>query len=271
MAIESNEVNVDIESCISNDFKSDLKFDLLVTEIFDCALLGEDAIRSILDAKKRLLTPNPHIIPKRGRLYCQAMYSYQTGRKSFKHFDENFSIGAYFTSRKKPERENRREPYEGERLSDLRNYEIESVTEKQLLMKCDFSSNEQMEKIIHFPEMETVIFNTNYTVNILVLTFELDLTDEIQIDNTIGTKGCWEQAVYPLTREICGDFCATFRLECDAPILVKVTNDEKHPVCEFFTSEKRIYLFNESERIAEIEKLFEKNKYILFYSNLQNC
>ena len=58
---------------MSTDLKIENKFDILVTEIFDCGLLGEDAVRSILDAKKRLLSKNAEIIPAKATIYCQGI------------------------------------------------------------------------------------------------------------------------------------------------------------------------------------------------------
>ena len=59
---------------MSTDLKTGNKFDILVTEIFDCGLLGEDAVRSILDAKKRLLKKDAEIIPAKACIYCQGTF-----------------------------------------------------------------------------------------------------------------------------------------------------------------------------------------------------
>lgn len=54
----------------SDEIALDPRADLLVTEIFDCALLGEGCIPSIADARRRLLTPAAEIIPRRGGIWC---------------------------------------------------------------------------------------------------------------------------------------------------------------------------------------------------------
>ena len=71
--INSVAANVDLFPQMSTDLKIENKFDILVTEIFDCGLLGEDAVRSILDAKKRLLSKNAEIIPAKATIYCQGI------------------------------------------------------------------------------------------------------------------------------------------------------------------------------------------------------
>ena len=66
--------NVDVFPQMSTDLRTENKFDILVTEIFDCGLLGEDAVRSILDAKKRLLKKDAEIIPAKACIYCQGTF-----------------------------------------------------------------------------------------------------------------------------------------------------------------------------------------------------
>jgi hypothetical protein len=50
----ANEVELTVQSKISTSLPSTKTIhDILVTEIFDCGLLGEGAVDTILDAKKR--------------------------------------------------------------------------------------------------------------------------------------------------------------------------------------------------------------------------
>ena len=44
--------------------------DILVTEIFDCCLLGEGCVPSIVDARRRLLRPGATIVPRAASLWC---------------------------------------------------------------------------------------------------------------------------------------------------------------------------------------------------------
>ncbi len=48
---------------------------VLVTEIFDCALLGEHALPALEHARRELLTPNARLVPGRGRLLGQLVES----------------------------------------------------------------------------------------------------------------------------------------------------------------------------------------------------
>lgn len=270
LIIDANEVNVDLHSCLSTDLNAIMKYNVLITEIFDCALLGEDAIRSILDAKKRLLTSNGETIPKRARIYCQAMYSEQMMNKSYKHFSDTCTVGSFYTTRRKPNRGNGDEPYEGDRVADLRDIDLSTLTQKSLLMECDFTSIAQMERIVNFPETKTIKLQSDCVVNMLVITFELELTDSIIINNNIGTAGCWEQAIYPLRRELSGEIEATFKLECDSPVLLSVQHECDMKIQEptIFVSERLVYLFNEAEREFQVTALFKLNDCVIFYTLL---
>ena len=100
------------------------------------------------------------------------------------------------------------------------------------------------------------------------MTFEIELSDEIIINNEVGNSGCWEQAVYPLRGDMLGDVAATFRLECDAPVLVSVEGEQSFPLPTTFCSERLIYLFNESERVTQVEALFTQNPFLILYTKI---
>ena len=194
---DNNEANIFIEDKLSTaiTLNREEKYDCLITEIFDCALLGEDAIRSILDAHKRLLKPAAKVIPNRARLYCQAGWSQAVNDKMFSNYnigETTIRIGAPFTTRLKPTNSDGKEPYEGERLADL-NDKDSNYTSTTKIMEIDFNNIDQLESIVNSPETFHVKYsNLSSKINILVLTFELDLDDEYTIDNMIGNKGCWE-------------------------------------------------------------------------------
>ena len=237
---ESNETNIEVFPELStalNIRPNEEKYDCLVTEIFDCALLGEDAIRSILDAHKRLLKQNAHVIPSRARMYCQAGFSKSTDMKMKMDFGgetctQNFCVGSPFMSRVKPTNGSGHEPYEGERLADLKDFDDKLVTEKVLMTEVDFRSKSNLEKFVENPPLWKVEFkDLKFRANILIVTFELDIDDTITINNEIGNPGCWEQTAYALwkTFDVGESIEAEFLIECNGPILKNVKNDGRPP------------------------------------------
>ena len=243
-----------------------------VTEIFDCALLGEDAIRSILDAHKRLLKPNAHVIPSRARIYCQAAYSKNTAAKMFKDFpvsetSQSIRVGSPFMSRVKPNNGSGHEPYEGERFADLADFDAEFVTEKVLITEVDFRSESNLEKFVENPELWKVEFaNLKFRVNILILTFELDIDDTITINNEIGNPGCWEQTAYALwkTYDVGESIQAEFLIECNGPILKNVKNDGQPP--DVLVPGRQIAVYHQRE--VHLDKILETEFFIWVTTNL---
>ena len=110
---EANESNINVKPILSTGYKPEQKYDCLITEIFDCGLLGEDAIRSILDAHKRLLKKGAKVIPNKGRIYAQAANLQADNLKPYRL--SNLLLGCHAFRRRKPEKGNGDEPYEGKR------------------------------------------------------------------------------------------------------------------------------------------------------------
>ena len=266
---ESNETNIEVFPELSTALKirnNEEKYDCLVTEIFDCALLGEDAIRSILDAHKRLLKPNAHVIPQKARMYCQAGYSKSTDLKMVKDFAD-FRVGSPFMSRVKPNNGSGHEPYEGERLADLKDFDADRVTEKILMTEVDFRSGKNLEKFAENPEMWKVEFkDLKFPVNILIVTFELDIDDVTTINNEIGNPGCWEQTAYALwkTYDPGQSIEAEFLIECNGPILKSVKNDGRPP--DVLVPGRQISLYHQRE--AHLEEILKSEFFIWVTTNL---
>ena len=114
---ETNEANINVQSKLSTAYKPETRYSCLITEIFDCALLGEDAIRSILDAHDRLLKPGAKILPKKGRIYAQAGNLLADNLRPYRVGDT--LIGAPAFSRRKPSKGDGAEPYEGKVCFDF--------------------------------------------------------------------------------------------------------------------------------------------------------
>ena len=119
---ETNEANINVQSKLSTAYKPETRYSCLITEIFDCALLGEDAIRSILDAHDRLLKPGSKIIPGKGRIYAQAANILADNLRPYRVGDK--FIGAPAFSRRKPTKGDGAEPYEGKIASSFHRFNI---------------------------------------------------------------------------------------------------------------------------------------------------
>ncbi|KAA2261407.1 hypothetical protein F0L68_16565 [Solihabitans fulvus] len=79
IAANGYEDRITVVNCLSTDLRVGVdlpaRADVLVTEIFDCALLGEHALPSLDHARAELLTDNARILPAKGRLWGQLVAS----------------------------------------------------------------------------------------------------------------------------------------------------------------------------------------------------
>jgi hypothetical protein len=192
-------------------------------------------------------------------MYCQEFYSSEIDKKS------NFrsKVLAPFMARKKPTRECNWEPYEGERVDMLADYDPSNVGERQLMIEIDFEDIEKLHKLRFDDEQQSVTMtfaNASGRANALLISFELDLTDQITIDNHVGTEGCWEQAVYPLFNQFPREFEATFRIEHDTAILVSVSNEAHSNMPCSYAHSRLVYQFNSQFRKHQVENIFANEK-----------
>ena len=71
------------------------RLDLLVCEIFDVSLLGEDALHTIKDAKARLLREGAQVIPAGARVWCQPVESDELRARFHVEEAEGFDLSAF--------------------------------------------------------------------------------------------------------------------------------------------------------------------------------
>jgi tetratricopeptide (TPR) repeat protein len=69
--------------------------DLLVTEIFDAALLGEEVLRSVRHAREALLQPDARVVPGGARLYAQLVESERLGQRMRVDEVEGFDMSIF--------------------------------------------------------------------------------------------------------------------------------------------------------------------------------
>ena len=129
-------------------------------------------------------------------------------------------------------------------------------------MEVDFTNAEELRRIVKEPEEKSIELTLEGDANSIIVTFELDLDEEVTIGNEIGSTGCWEQAIFPLTQNCGPRINPTFRLECDGPVLLNV--EQEAAKVEAFVPGRQISAYN--RRAAEIAALFKQNRFVLWYT-----
>jgi 16S rRNA G966 N2-methylase RsmD len=104
--------------------------DLLVCEIFDVSLLGEDALFTIAHAKKNLLKPNAKIVPQRLNLWVQIVESDDLLARYYVDQAQGFDLSAF---------NQLRDP----RLLqlDLKRFKYQTLSEPSLAFSIDLESD----------------------------------------------------------------------------------------------------------------------------------
>lgn len=156
------------------------KADVLVTEIFDCALLGEFALPALRHARQELLSPDALVLPRSGRLFAQLVESSEL--RSMNHIGEieGFDFSP-FTSLASLEYFS----------TNLGNYQHRVLTPPVELFRFDFAAHIQPEQ-----QVVEVVPQESGKVHAVVMWFELDLVPGITLSNNPETSGLhWKQAV----------------------------------------------------------------------------
>lgn len=106
------------------------KLDMLVCEIFDVSLLGEDALNTIQDAKLRLLKKDAQIVPCGARVWCQLVESDELRARYHVDYAEGFDLSAF---------NQLRDPRVLQ--LDLRRFKYTPLTEPTLAITFDFEGD----------------------------------------------------------------------------------------------------------------------------------
>ncbi|GAA4182248.1 hypothetical protein GCM10022252_07850 [Streptosporangium oxazolinicum] len=176
--------------------------DVLVTEIFDCALLGEGALPSIEHARRELLQPDAVIVPQGARLWGQLVESddlfahnhvdtvYNFDMTLFQQFRSMEYFSTYLTS-----------------------YRHRLLGEPFPLFDFDFRTGKgEQERVIPAP------VSVDGTCHAIVMWFELDLAEDITLSNSPEDHGThWRQAVQTFERPL--------SCRADEPLRLFVSHD----------------------------------------------
>ncbi|TDD70619.1 SAM-dependent methyltransferase [Actinomadura darangshiensis] len=154
--------------------------DLLVTEIVDCALLGEGILGTIAHAREHLLTPEATIMPSRGRIIAQLVESEPLHRKNhvgkLYGFDlapfNRLSTLEYFDSR-------------------LHRHEHRALSDPLTVFDFDFYTADARPQRTELRVRPTAAGK----MHAVAFWFEMELLPGITIDNAPGHDSHWKQAI----------------------------------------------------------------------------
>ncbi|KAL1510043.1 hypothetical protein ABEB36_004699 [Hypothenemus hampei] len=199
---ENKRNNVKVLNTLSTKYtRPPVRCNLLMTEIFDCALFGEKMLDSLLHAHEVLITEKNDfkIIPCGARLYASAI-NYQDFQ-SFRVVNEINLLNL----KEMCIRQVDAEPYEAEDLTTKR---ISYLTEPIKVFDLDFYDVSNLTEIAtNYSKIIEFRYNGDNTTHItsIAVWFELDLDEEITISTNphCGDRvRCWEQGVCHLMHPI---------------------------------------------------------------------
>lgn len=160
--------------------------DVLVTEIFDCGLLGEHVLPVLDHARRELLRPDARLVPGRARLWGQLVDSRQLYGRNAVSDVGGFDLSAFGQLRSL------------EYFSTyLNQYEHQVLCEPFPLFDVDFTiGGEPAEVVIDVP------ITVAGTAHAVVMWFELDLAPTVTLcnDPSQNAYSHWRQAVQTFDR-----------------------------------------------------------------------
>lgn len=181
------------------------KADVLVTEIFDCALLGEYALPTLDHARRELLTSDARIVPGKGRLWGQLVQSTRLHAHNHvstacgfdvSHFNELSSL-EYFSTY-------------------LNNHEHRTLSEPFPLLDLDFGQDCPVAQ-----DLVKAMPTADGDCDAVAIWFELDLGPGVSLSNSPQDHLThWRQAVQT--------FPTALRCETGVPLALHVSHDREH-------------------------------------------
>ena len=214
--VKQNHFNniVEIVSKKSNDLQivsDEEKFDLCVSEILDCGLLGENVLPTVQDARKRLLKDDAVVIPHSAKVYGILIHIDvnqgapisilpSSKKPTKKQNDNNNNNNKLRTHVFKPFTRGTSR-YEQIRLNDLKHVKLSKPIE--IFNMIDLASGTEPNEKEMYPYVDSII--ENGYANAIALYFDVYLDSEKQIVLTTSptnTSTCWGQAIQIFDKEI---------------------------------------------------------------------
>jgi protein arginine N-methyltransferase 7 len=208
IAANGYESRIKVIDNISTDLRVGIdmpaRADVLVTEIFDCALLGEDALPAMEHARRELLTEDARMVPGRGRLWGQLISSERLRMHNHASVACGFDVSGF------------------NRFSSLEyfstyldNYPYQALTEPFPLLSLDFGvdcpAGEELLKAVPI---------TDGRCDAVAMWFDLDLAPGVALSNGPSHRDShWRQAVQT--------FAAPLHCEAGLPVPLYVSHDRE--------------------------------------------
>ena len=172
--------------------------DILVTEIFDNGLLGENALTAIEHARKNLLKPNAQLIPCGARVYAACIESIEIYKNHRVETISNFDLSPFnqFTSY----------DYTGYHLAKT---DYKALSANTPIFEFDFRKD-------HENKSTTIEFNVTQSgvCHAVAFWYELQLDKDTIISTApdLPQLSCWKQAVQLLPKPLPLTKGETFKL-----------------------------------------------------------
>jgi type III protein arginine methyltransferase len=180
--------------------------DVLVTGIFDCALLGEGALPTLAHARRELLTAQARLVPRRAALYGQLVHSPRLYGLNSAAEACGFDIAAFQQLRSM-------EHFD----TYLSNYRHRVLTAPFRLFEFDFDGvgTSARQRCVR------VRATADGAAHAIVMWFELDMADGVTLSNSAADRDThWQQAVQTFDQPL--------PCRAGAPVeLVAVHDDER--------------------------------------------
>ncbi|RZB40208.1 protein arginine N-methyltransferase 9, partial [Asbolus verrucosus] len=232
-------------------------YDLIVTEIFDAGLFGENCLESIHHALSLFINEKKFkIIPASAKLYVTGIESHNLTKKT--HYTETLKeLGLENICI----READSEPYDSEYL---KNEYIKYVTETKSFLNVNFYDKSQLHDLITpdsscVDDMELTC-KEDGIIHALAMWFDLNLDEEITISTNPFDSDirCWEQAVFHLKHPIPVKKNEILKLRpkiTNGQILFDVLSHQSNCQQCFETSKEVISFLNDTELVQTIVRV----------------
>lgn len=174
-----------LSSNINAEVELPERADILVTEIFDNGLLGENAILAIKHAREHLLKPNAKLIPSGARVYAMCIDSVEIYKNHRVETISGFNLSPFnqFSAYE----------YSGYHLAKTEYKALSSIAP---IFNFDFTKDSENESV----EIEFLVTESG-TCHAVAYWYELQLDENTIISTAphLPQLSCWKQAVELLT------------------------------------------------------------------------
>ncbi|PAV77286.1 hypothetical protein WR25_03837 isoform A [Diploscapter pachys] len=168
------------------------KATVIVAELLDCCVFGEDVVGTLLDAHNRLTEEKAQFIPQAAEVCVQLLESAEIYSFHSLECDGHFMSQCASTS------EDSTDPYSCVDLADHRNYRFLSLSHS--VTSIDFSSRDDLNrfKSNRVNGELSITADKSGTLHAFSVHFRARMCDELVMDSSEGTV--WDRGIFPLQR-----------------------------------------------------------------------